>query len=67
MKKLRLDLKDLRIDSFTPKANTGTRRDVFAQGTHCTTGSTGEWTCDNTNPSNGYTCTICTTACDAVC
>ena len=64
MKKLHLNLDDLRIDSFKPAVR-GDKRDVVAQAT-CPETDTCP-TCDHTNLDNGYTCSICTTSCQAIC
>lgn len=64
MKKLQLDQKDLRIESFKPAVHTGKRADVIAQATCIPTDT--EPTCDHTN-FNGYTCSVCFTSCEAIC
>jgi hypothetical protein len=65
MKKLRFDVKDLRIESFEPAAQKATKRGgVFAQNT-CGGTDTCQ-TCDHT-AANGFTCSICTTDCEFLC
>lgn len=67
MKKLRLDVKDLRINSFEPATHAGAKRGtVFGQET-CGTGESCVQSCI-TDPF-GWTCDpgICSTTCEAHC
>jgi hypothetical protein len=65
MKKIRFDVKDLRIESFQPAAQTAAKRGGVVAQVTCNPSDTCQ-TCDHT-AGNGFTCSQCLTDCEYQC